>query len=117
MFRSARVACFLIVVLALAGVPSTALADVRLQQAPDIITMRLGISPGDDHAGLTPGADRRVLERSLPELFETATALGIKIETVSVGRGFFAGDEGTDIETDLDLIVTGVRPNVLALGA
>ncbi len=126
MSLTARLACLLVVLLALAMMPGAALADARLtsgstgvgpRQVPDVVTMRLGISPGDDNQGLVPGTDRRALERSLPELFETATALGVRIDTVSVGRGFFAGDEGVEAESDLDLIVTGVRPNVLALGA
>jgi hypothetical protein len=122
----ARLACLLVAVLVPALLPSTALADtparigaadIGLQQAPDVITVRLGISPGDANQGLALGSDRRTLEKSLPELFETATSLGVRIDTVSVGKGFFAGDDGVDIETDLDLIVTGVRPNVMALGA
>jgi hypothetical protein len=131
MLPSVRLACLLVAALGLAILPPTALADVAvsvgpasiglvsggLQQAPNVITARLGISPGDANQGLALGADRRVLERALPELFETATALGIRIETVSVGRGFFAGDDGVESETDLDLVVTGVRENVLALGA
>jgi len=126
MSLSARLAGLLVAVLVLTILSPTALAAPRftngsigagLQQAPDVVTMRFGISPGDENQGLTPGSDRRVLERALPELFETATSLGVRIDTVSVGKGFFAGDEGVDIETDLDLIVTGVRPNVLALGA
>jgi hypothetical protein len=126
MSLSARLACLLVALLVLAMAPGTALADTRIansstgagvQQAPDVVTMRLGISPGDANAGLAPGTDRRALERSLPELFETAMALGVKIDTVSVGRGFFAGDDGVEAETDLDLVVSGVRQNVLALGA
>jgi hypothetical protein len=123
---SARLACLLVLMLVLAMAPGTALANdwitggstgVGLQQTPDVVTMRLGISPGDEHQDLVPGTDRRALERSLPELFETAMALGVRIDTVSVGKGFFAGDRGVEVETDLDLVVTGIRPNVLALGA
>jgi hypothetical protein len=122
----ARLAGLLAATLALAILSPTALTaswfaagstGVELQQIPDVVTMRLGISPGDDHQELAPGTDRRGLERALPELFEMATALGVHIDTVSVGRGFYAGDAGVEAETDLDLIVTGVRPNVLALGA
>src|SRR5438477_5987249 len=85
MSLSARIACLLVAVLALAILPPPALADAParivtsragFQQAPDVITARLGISPGDDNQGLALGSDRRVLEKALPELFETATSLG-----------------------------------------
>jgi hypothetical protein len=107
--------------LSLTVLPPMARAEVVaapiVYQAPDTITARLGISPGDANQGLALGSDRRVLERALPELFETAMALGVRIDTVSVGRGFFPGDDGVESETDLDLVVTGSRSNVLALGA
>ena len=115
------VAAMVLHLLGVAALPPTAQAHrpavPRLQQATDIITARLGISPGDANQGLRPGTDRRELEQALPELFETATALGVGIDTVSVGRGFFWGDHEVEAEADLDLIVTGRRPNVLALGA
>jgi hypothetical protein len=63
------------------------------------------------------GTDRRALERIVPELFETARALGIRIDSVSVGRGFWSEDGEVESENDLDLVVTGLRENILALGA
>jgi len=111
----------LLIVLSLVTVPPPAHAagttTPGLNQAPDVITARIGISPGDENQGLSLGSDRRVLERVLPELFETAMSLGVRIDTVSVGKGYFSGDDGVESETDLDLVVTGVRPNVLALAA
>src|SRR3954453_22614119 len=121
--RPARlpVAALGVPLLGLAVLPPTARAEAPgaavVRQSSDRITARLGISPGDANQGLPLGADRRVLERSLPELFEAATALGVRIEEVSVGRGFFPGDDGVDAETDLVLVVSGTLPNVLALGA
>lgn len=88
-----------------------------LRQVPQIVTARLGISAGDAIQRVAPGTDRRALERVIPELFEEAAGLGVRVETVSVGRGFWSGDGGLESENDLDLVVTGVRPNLLALGA
>jgi hypothetical protein len=79
--------------------------------------MRLGISAGDKIQTVALGTDRRALERITPELFQEASALGIKIESVSVGRGFWSEDGEVEHENDLDLVVTGLRENVLALGA
>ena len=111
----------LLIVLSLVTAPPAALAvgtmPPGVSQAPDVITARLGISPGDEHQDLALGSDRRALERALPELFEMAMSLGVRVDTVSVGKGYFSGDDGVESETDLDLIVTGVRPNVLALAA
>ena len=61
--------------------------------------------------------DRRTLERILPELFEEATKLGVRVEAVSVGRGFWSEDGDVESENDLDLVVSGVSENILALGA
>jgi hypothetical protein len=79
--------------------------------------MRLGISAGDVIQTVDRGTDRRALERIVPELFETARALGIRIDSVSVGRGFWSEDGEVESENDLDLVVTGLRENILALGA
>jgi hypothetical protein len=87
----------------------------ELRQAPDVITARFGISPGEAHQDFKPGTDRRALERLLPELFQEAMALGVRIDSVSVGRGFYRGDKEVETEIDLDLVVTGMRQNVLAL--
>src|SRR5262249_39229794 len=87
------------------------------QQAPMIVSMRLGISAGEAIQNVKRGADRRALERIIPELFETANALGVRIDDVSVGRGFWSEDGKVQSENDLDLVVTGLRENILALGA
>jgi hypothetical protein len=119
----------LLLVLGLTAYPSAALAAVAPtlpvrqiptiapRQMPTIVTMRLGISAGDAIQSAQLGTDRRALERTIPELFSNATALGVKIDAVSVGRGFWSEDGEVDHENDLDLVVTGLRENVLALGA
>jgi hypothetical protein len=111
----------LLFVLGLTAPTSAALAAptpvTATRQMPTIVTMRLGISAGDAIQSVQLGTDRRALERIIPELFSTATALGIRIEAVSVGRGFWSEDGEVEHENDLDLVVTGLRENVLALGA
>jgi hypothetical protein len=117
----ARVLLVLLFVLGLTAYPSAALGapvpTIAPRQMPTIVTMRLGISAGDVIQSVQPGTDRRALERIIPELFSTATALGVRIDAVSVGRGFWSEDGEVDHENDLDLVVTGLRENVLALGA
>jgi hypothetical protein len=111
----------LALILGLTAFPSAALATPpptpAARQALTIVTMRLGISAGDAIQDVERGTDRRALERIIPELFETAMALGVRIDSVSVGRGFWSEDGEVESENDLDLVVTGVRENVLALGA
>ena len=111
----------LALILGVTAFPSAALAtpppSLAPRQMPTIVTMRLGISAGDSIQTVQRGADRRALERIVPELFETATMLGVRIDTVSVGRGFWSEDGEVESENDLDLVVTGLRENVLALGA
>ncbi len=110
----------LALVLGLTAFPSAALATpptIVSRQALTIVTMRLGISAGDVIQNVERGTDRRALERIVPELFETASMLGIRIDSVSVGRGFWSEDGKVESENDLDLVVTGLRENVLALGA
>jgi hypothetical protein len=103
--------------------PSTATVQAvpALPPAPrqglTVVTMRLGISAGDVIQNVERGADRRALERIVPELFQEAIALGVRIDSVSVGRGFWSEDGEVESENDLDLVVTGLRENVLALGA
>jgi hypothetical protein len=105
----------------LVALPETAAAQFSPtplnRQTTNGITARVGISPGAANQGLAPGTDRRALERALPELFETATAYNVRIETVSVGKGFYWEDNKVVTETDLDLIVSGPRDNVLAFAA
>ena len=111
----------LALILGLTAFPSATLAAPPPTLAPrqglTIVTMRLGISAGDAIQKVERGTDRRALERIIPELFETATALGVRIDTVSVGRGFWSEDGEVESENDLDLVVTGLRENNLALGA
>jgi hypothetical protein len=121
MHTRARVLLVLLFVLGLAAYPSAALGapvpTIVTRQVPTIVTMRLGISAGDAIQTVPLGTDRRALERTLPELFSTATALGVRVDAVSVGRGFWSEDGEVEHENDLDLVVTGLRENVLALGA
>ena len=111
----------LLFVLGLTAFPSAALGApgpiVASRQVPTIVTMRLGISAGDAIQKVDRGTDRRALERIVPELFSAATALGVRIDSASVGRGFWSDDGEVDSENDLDLVVTGLRENILALGA
>jgi hypothetical protein len=111
----------LLLVLSLTAFPSAVLASPPSPLAPrqslTIVTMRLGISAGDVIQNVERGTDRRALERMIPELFESARALGVRIDTVSVGRGFWSEDGAVESENDLDLVATGLRENVLALGA
>src|SRR4051794_33587928 len=105
----ARAPLMLLLVLVLTVFPSAVLAapppGVALRQSLTIVTMRLGISAGDAIQKVDRGTDRRALERIIPELFETATMLGIRIDSVSVGRGFWSEDGEVDSENDLDLLV------------
>ena len=111
----------LALVLGLTAFPSAALATPPPTLAPrqglTMVTMRLGISAGDVIQNVDRGTDRRALERIIPELFETASMLGIRIDSVSVGRGFWSEEGEVESENDLDLVVTGLRENILALGA
>lgn len=123
MHARARVLATLLLVVAvlacpslLVGSASTAVAAPE-QQMPTIVTMRLGISAGSAIQTVTRGTDRRALEGIVPELFQNAMMLGVRIDTVSVGRGFWSEDGKVESENDLDLVVTGLRENVLALGA
>src|SRR4051794_26716599 len=82
----ARVLLLLLLLLSLMGFPSVALGaalpTVAPLQMPTIVTMRLGISAGDAIQSVNRATDRRALERIIPELFQTATALGIRIDEV-----------------------------------
>jgi hypothetical protein len=121
MRNRARALLMLLLVLGLTAFPSAVLATPPPTLAPrqslTIVTMRLGISAGDAIQKVDRGTDRRALERILPELFESARMLGIQIDSVSVGRGFWSEDGEVESENDLDLVVTGLRENILALGA
>ena len=115
----AQALLLLALILGLTAFPSAALATPppAFRQGPMVVTMRLGISAGDAIQNVERGTDRRALERIIPELFEAAMALGVRIDAVSVGRGFWSEDGEVESENDLDLVVTGLRENVLALGA
>jgi len=117
----ARVLVLLLFVLSLTAYPSAALGNTlppaTVQQVPTIVQMRLGISAGDAIQNVKRGTDRRALEQIIPELFQAANGLGVRIDEVSVGRGFWSEDGKVESENDLDLVVTGLRQNVLALGA
>lgn len=112
----------LVLVIGAIAAPSGALAaeyaaPPAAQQSPLEVTMRLGISAGDAIRNIDRGTNRRALERIVPELFDAATMLGIRIDAVSVGRGFWSDDGVVESENDLDLIVSGVRENILAFAA
>ncbi len=124
----ARVLLMLLFVIGLTAYPSAALAaraaagltigsTIAPRQVPTIAQMRLGISAGEKIQSVQLGTDRRALERILPELVLAAGELGVRIDAVSVGRGFWSEDGEVDHENDLDLVVTGLRENILALGA
>lgn len=112
----------LLLVLGLTAFPSAALGAAppatTVRQPPPMVQARLGISAGDVIQSVERGTDRRALERIIPELFETAMQLGVRIDDVSVGRGFWQEDDGeVESENDLDLVVSGMLENVYALGA
>jgi hypothetical protein len=117
----ARALFAFLLILSLTAFPSVVLGaappTISLHQGSMAVTARLGISAGDRIQSVERGTDRRTLERTLPELFQTATMLGVRVETVSVGRGFWSEDGEVESENDLDLVVSGVRENILALGA
>jgi hypothetical protein len=81
------------------------------------VTARLGISAGSVIQDLPLGTTGFALHRRIPELFRSAVRLGIRIETVSVGRGFFADNGQLSAENDLDLVVYGPRDNIITLAA
>ena len=117
----ARALPVLLLVLSLLAFPSAALGapppTIAPYQTGMAVTARLGISAGDRIQTVERGTDRRALERTLPELFQTATMLGVRVEAVSVGRGFWSEDGEIESENDLDLVVSGIRENILAFGA
>ena len=121
----ARALVLFLLILSLMAFPSAVFGSTLpaifpqhgLQQNSLAVTARLGISAGDRIQSVERGADRRTLERILPELFEEAMKLGVRVEAVSVGRGFWSEDGEVESENDLDLVVTGVSENILALGA
>jgi hypothetical protein len=81
------------------------------------VTARLGISAGAAIADLPPGTTGPGLAERIPVLFDTAARLGVQLESVSVGQGFYAEDGALLTERDLDLVVSGDRDDINALGA
>ena len=92
-------------------------ADPAVAWAAESVTARLGILAGAALANVPLGTAGPALEQRLPILFPVAAELGVRIETVSVGQGFFDADGELLSERDLDLVVTGPRVDVNALGA
>jgi len=78
---------------------------------------RLGISAGTAIEDAPLGATGADLYPRVAVLFQTAAQLGVRVETVSVGQGFFAADGELLSELDLDLLVSGRRQDVNRLGA
>jgi hypothetical protein len=78
---------------------------------------RLGISAGTAIQDLPLGTRGFRLLARIPILFQTAVRLGIHIETVSVGQGFFADNGQLASEKDLDLIVKGERADIELMAA
>jgi hypothetical protein len=87
------------------------------QDGDGLVTSRLGISAGEEIVDVPLGTAGPALEEQLPLLFETAALLGVRIETASVGQGFFSDDGQLLSERDLDLLVSGRREAVNALAA
>src|SRR3712207_2931854 len=111
--RAALMALALVLsmLLPLLGSPGAAVA-----QTPPV-TAQIGIAEGRVIQDLPLGTSRRALEDRLPLLFRAAEELGVQIDSVSVGRGFWSEDEQLQSENDLDLVASGVRENVLAFAA
>ncbi len=94
-----------------------ALADSAGAVQPDHTTARLGISAGAAIEDAELGLCGQELQQRIPVLFETADRLNVRIETVSVGQGFFADDGALLSEKDLDLVVTGHPDQIAAMAA
>jgi hypothetical protein len=110
----------------LLAVAAGPLAEVRPAGAApyESVTARLGISAGKAIEGAPDapdaplGLDGRELRARIPVLYETADRLDVRIQTVSVGQGFFAGDGGLLLsEKDLDLVVHGRRDRITTMAA
>lgn len=94
-----------------------ALAGSAGAAQPDHTTARLGISAGTAIEDAELGLCGQDLHQRIPVLFETADRLNVRIETVSVGQGFFADDGALLSEKDLDLVVTGHPDQIAAMAA
>jgi hypothetical protein len=113
-----QLALLLALALPLLGPPAGAAAQSPTVAAqPPTVTAQIGIAEGAVLQELPPGTTRRTLEDRLPLLFRAAEEFGVRIDSVSVGRGFWSEDEALQSENDLDLVATGVREHVLAFAA
>ncbi|MGE0538954.1 MAG: hypothetical protein AB7R89_02085 [Dehalococcoidia bacterium] len=92
-------------------------AERAAAKQPGQITARLGISAGAAIEDAPLGLCGWELQHRIPILFETAAAMDIQIETLSVGQGFFSDDGAFSSEKDLDLVITGRRERINALAA
>jgi hypothetical protein len=105
---------FLVALLTALRVPTGAAAG---DDSP-VVTARLGISAGEAIADAELGTTGDALRIIIPQLWTAADQLGVSVETVSVGQGFFRSDDGLlESEKDLDLVVTGHRDSVEMLAA
>jgi hypothetical protein len=108
---AATVLCLL--ALALASPLSATTTTAQTQT----VSARFGISAGEAIAGLPLGASGEPLRTQIPVLWTTADRLGVSITSASVGQGFWSEDGRLASEKDLDLVVTGRRDAIEALGA
>ena len=110
--RAALLALALVLgtLLPLLGPPGAAVAQ-------SVVTAQIGIAEGKVIQDLPLGTSRRALEDRLPLLFRAAEEFGVRIDSVSVGRGFWSEEQQLQSENDLALVATGVRENVLAFAA
>jgi hypothetical protein len=81
------------------------------------VTARLGISAGAAIEDAPLGLPERGLRERTPILFDTARRLDVRIETASVGQGFFSDGGVLLSEKDLDLVVTGRRDRITVMAA
>lgn len=111
----ARVLLVLVFVLGLTAFSSPALGaalptPLAARQLPTIVTVRLGISASAKIQTVERGTDRQAPERIIPGLILTSVELGVRIDSMSVGRGFWSEGNGeVSSENDLDMVVTGRR--------
>ena len=112
-----RAALLAVAVLLATLTPLLDRSGAAVASQPPIVTAQIGIAEGNIIQALPLGTSRRALEYRLPLLFRTAEEFGVRIDTVSVGRGFWSEDAQLQSENDLDLVASGVRENVLAFAA
>jgi hypothetical protein len=104
----------------LLAVAAGPLAEARPAGAApyETVTARLGISAGGAIEQARLGLDGRDPQAGISVLFETADRLDVRIQTVSVGQGFFTDDRGDlQSEKDLDLVVHGRRDRITTMAA